>query len=389
MKDKAIFFIAAATAMILSSCDLLDIGNPFGSPRTVRTGGNTRDSGSSARADTACYLAAVRFEDGYDWQKDERWGTADYDVILYKDGEAVLTVSSSSGVCSPDPDLVHIVDGHLLTERADNSSTVIALDGKEILRFEGREVLKGIVFDGDDILTLSHLRSGAGFTFRRNGTVLMEKSDAEVFGDIGDPSYGETGALYMDDGAVSFCYTAAGGKSKTYCSVRDGVETPENLTYGRTAVDMKVIGGQVILAYTQSGLYTSDDWRIFAGPDGYWFAGNTARGGERCAMVLCPYRSSDVIRICTGEAAVYFADGIAEAIDGNAGVYEDGELLWTPGGHGLLTTRACAAWKGTRLNVAASDPESDMVRLWNGSEESSLEIHGYACTLAFRVSPAS
>lgn len=130
------------------------------------SGGNPDAPPEMQLYDTTLYFCAVRFDESYDWQRDTAYGSESFELLLYRDFEPVLSVSSAgSGCVSADFDTHHIIGGHLYTEKSDLSSTVIGRDGVEIIRFEGREFLKGLLPDGEDI-----------YTPRRAGTARASRS---------------------------------------------------------------------------------------------------------------------------------------------------------------------------------------------------------------------
>ena len=174
--------------------------------------------------DTTVYYSAVRFPDGYDWQRDTAYGSVPFELLLYRDFEPALTLPSGPDACFvPDPDRHHLAGGHLYTERMADGQTRIGRDGVELFRFPGREYLVGLLEDGEDLYTLSRPAKGDGFTFRRNGDVLLRQPSGTPFGSLTDPSYGPSGALYRDQEQVCFCYASGKGPQQTFHAVRDGL----------------------------------------------------------------------------------------------------------------------------------------------------------------------
>lgn len=210
------------------------------------------------KADTTLYYCAVDFDPSYDWIRDTAYGAVAYSLNLYRQHAKVLSIPSSSGLISPDADTHHIIGEHLYTERSYLGSTIVACDGVELFRFEGREMLKGILPHEGHIYTLSQSRSGSGFSFRMDGEPLLRRPNGTLFGDLCDSSYGNTGALYLDDESICFSYRDG---DKTYCVV-DGEQTAIPLGDYQ---DVKRIASQVYrVSSPYCGRYVSGArlWRL-------------------------------------------------------------------------------------------------------------------------------
>ena len=167
---KFISLAALSAALVtVSACNIDGYINTYFEKPLPGNGGT--DENGSVRRD-AVFLAAVGFEPDYDWQRDSAVGQAPFTISLYRDAEEVLRLDSeSSKWISPDPDMVRIVDGHLVTESCDGTLTHIGIDGALSLSFEGREKLSGLLLEGNDIYSLTRLRADKGLRFRLNGRI--------------------------------------------------------------------------------------------------------------------------------------------------------------------------------------------------------------------------
>lgn len=146
------------------------------------------------------YVAGVRYPEGYDWRRDEEYGTVDCTLFLLRDGEPVLElpVLRDSLVFS-DSDAHRIVGGHLYTDGSDAFRSVLKRDGRLVYRVEGREMISSLLERDDGSLwTLCPLRSGKGFTLRRNGEPRLV-SGGQVLS-----------ALHEDGGRLCFSYEEDG-----------------------------------------------------------------------------------------------------------------------------------------------------------------------------------
>ncbi len=170
-------------------------------------------------------------------------------ICLFRDFEEVLRIPVGPGdEVSPDGDMHHICGGNLYTEYVTRTETVIKKNGKDFLRYPGREVLRGILADGDQLYTLGQNRSGEGFAFRRNGTILFSSETGRIWGDLLDPSTAPTGALYLDRHLMSFCYYTVENDSRQWYVVQDGSRTGVRVPSDVTEVfDLKVMDNRLCM----------------------------------------------------------------------------------------------------------------------------------------------
>ena len=146
-------------------------------------------------ADTSIYLSAVCYPDSVDWRNDSLMTSGSVaTLVLFRNFEPVLVLETGPRTAvSPEYDLHHLVGGALYTEYSDNAHTVIGRNGKELFRYQGREVLVGIVPDTSGVYTLGRSRSGEGFSLRRDGRCLYRSADGEP-----------VGPLQLEDGLPTF-----------------------------------------------------------------------------------------------------------------------------------------------------------------------------------------
>lgn len=399
MKASAILL----AALLLCPAGCLDYGlnpgkmradcfnrNPVGS-----SGGNPDAPPEMLLYDTTLYFCAVRFDESYDWQRDTAYGSESFELLLYRNFEPVLSVSSAgSGCVSADFDTHHIIGGHLYTEKSDLSSTVIGRDGVEIIRFEGREFLKGLLPDGEDIYTLSQSRDGEGFSFRKNGEPLLVRSEGRVFGSMVEPSYGATGALYLDEGVPAFCYWTGSGASREFFGVRGGAE--QMLRPGATAAssvnDIKFRQGEARTDEIDAPGYRAVNCRLWNFPSNLVTAGYMASGDSYFsgAFSRASYR---VEWICGSEAEVYCSETSAYAVaddrQGGISIFRSGDELMHERGRMFLSP-ACAVLCGERMFCALSRQEGGgNPEIWEGGKKREVEVHGYVSRVAVEVNPAS
>ncbi len=163
------------------------------------------------------YITVFDYPEGYDWRKDPERGTVRCSLVVYADGSPVMKLPVGDAYeVSSDPDMHRMAGGHLYTDFSTDSQTVIKKDGKEIMRYDGREMICGLVADGDDVYTLGHPRSGEGFSYRKNGEVIISRSRGRSFGRLHQAA----------DSSIRFAFSepiaADGGELERYYVSTDG-----------------------------------------------------------------------------------------------------------------------------------------------------------------------
>ncbi len=133
------------------------------------------------------------------------------ELALYKDGAKEFGIlCSDEGHISDDPDTHFLTKGILFTTFTDNSATYISRNGKLLYAIKGREYIKSLLWDGQNIWTLSIPLDEEGFRVRKNAAEFFSKTD-------GTPL-----SFYMDgaDLYLSF-YSLLAGNRVTYLMKND------------------------------------------------------------------------------------------------------------------------------------------------------------------------
>jgi len=350
--------------------------------RNTTAGGGT----DPAAEDTVVLMSGVQFAEDYDWRMDSGYGQSVFEVILYENFKPCLQIPSSSGLVSPDPDTHHIIDMHLYTEFVSGGRTRLAKDGMPLLDFEGRELFKGILPDGENIYTISEMRDGKGFSLRLNGEVIFSRERGFVFGDLGDPSYRPYGALYKDDGKVCFCYRDDGGKDETYYYVIDGKAEDSGCEWKYDIQDLKVIGGYPVSAEASCLWFIVQEGRIWRGDgENLTLSGWMSYGGADNTSCTVTGDDPETLReICTGDALILHGGKTGYAILERPGT---GVEIWSSDDDrnpiqryaGLrLLSPSCAEILGEDSLYAVLAPEegdSHLVHCHKSSRD--MELHGY------------
>lgn len=290
MKNFILFFLVC---LWMAGCDYMNIGTAEGGAggrRYPESGKDSSDVPVITILDTSVFVSALRcVNKDYDWGRDTAYGGDNFHLVLYRNWEEIMSVpaGASCGI-SPDPDMHHIFEGHLYTEFSDADRTIIGRDGEELFRFEGREFLKGLLTDGDDLYTLSQERTGNGFTYRKNGAVLLKVGSGRITGGFEVPSYGNGGALYRDGAHICFSYRSTDNADKGWYLVCDGKQ--QQIADGTASVlDVRSINSEVIIAGRASGNRKWETSCLWPG-EGEWY-----RTGELSSRSVVVNRKDAVL----------------------------------------------------------------------------------------------
>ncbi|MBQ9185465.1 MAG: hypothetical protein IJ151_06305 [Bacteroidales bacterium] len=258
MKKISDILCIALLAALGAACNLLDLHGDGDRSRGGTQRPDTTSAGDAGAAaplfDTVIYAAGVRFPDGYDWRVDTLTSTEKGELVLLRDGDLLAAVPVGYGYnVGADPDMHRISNGHLYTDYSNNSQTVIKCDGKELFRFDGREVVCGFAVSDDVVWTLGQSRSGEGGLFlRKNGKLVYSHPTGTVIGNMSD-TYNPSGAIEMRDGkpVFFFHYTGDGVLSQaSHCvmveeTLETELEVPRNFT---RIMDAKLVDGVPLMA---------------------------------------------------------------------------------------------------------------------------------------------
>lgn len=251
MRKNVILMALAMFALALPvGCDKEPDGRSKYSTLGYGGWGRTDNGGgiSGFRKDTALYVTGVVFDEGYDWRSDTLYRRTDGYLALFKNDELVLALEAGPKQrISLDPDMHHLIDGHLYTEYSDDSKTTIGRDGKALFSYYDREILCGLLVEGEDVYTLGASRIGNGFSLRKNGIELMSRREGSIIGRMAEnPAY-PGGALYKDHQSLCFCYSRESQSVGKECvMVIDGTETafPFN---NPSSFDIRIVDGNPLI----------------------------------------------------------------------------------------------------------------------------------------------
>ena len=354
--------------------------------------------------DTMVYVAAVAFPDDYDWRRDPEQGSVSGNLILYENGSPLLKLpTGSKGEIDPDPDTHHFLNGHLYTEYCGSGGTVIKCDGEELVRWAEQEVLKGMVVRDGVIYTLGRDLEGNGFSFRKNGEMLLRQNEGTVFGDFRDPSCGPTGALVEDlEESISFGFKTSSGLSRVVDAQIYQVKT--SIAMYRIK-DMKIhnYGGYYVADFESimmvhcpvgnRGVPAVRQWNdisIFFDGDDIWYLGESTVGTTVCGLV--DKGESTPVEFAGLGNYIYRGAEATFAVGGNSGVLmvqdsregpvmvRDSTYCFGKGGAALAGEKA--------LFVLVNPKEREAVPfVWHNGNEDKYNINGYLSAIDVRLIP--
>ncbi len=402
MKFFRIILFSAVLLSCLTACVFDDFYLTFNKTRAECEGRPTADSRQNSGGSDASYgedevpslyFCAVRYSRSYEWQRDTAYLSEEYDLVFYKDFVPVMEMASTSGPwMSADADTHHIIDGHIYTENSSQDSTYISRDGKLLLSFSGREYLKGLLPAEEGIYTLSHRRSGSGFTFRLNGELIFSTTDGNIFGGLDDSSYGSTGALYMDSGQPAFCYYVKNGTNRSCYSFTDGMASPVSVPSG-TAQDIKLYDGQAYPVTDRPCGIAMEDSRLWIKSYDRLISGTLSESSGYYSGIIFESDAS-IVRVCPyPSATVYCGDGKYYAVttddSGGTGLFLNGELIYSAEESYFLSPACAFLYDGSLVLALSSRKFGGYPWIVYDGEVTEVPVHGFISRVAICTGPAS
>lgn len=371
------------------SCELVDGPMTMGSPKGRRPVRNSHDVSEAPPGqpvqDTILYLTAISYPEDYRWARDSGIGHVKADIVLFRGQELLQRVPAEGLVC-PDADRHHIVSGHLITQLNSCGRLEIGMDGVSMLSLEGEGELRGIVLQGATAYTLVSY-PGGGLVLRKDADTLFCSREGYLYGSLTDPSCPETGALYLDGGALEFCYAVPDDGAWRYYKVSDALqqELPGPGSDGRAA-DMKLASGKAYYAMeTMNGCRWKPDVKVWQpGRASPYVCGDAQplSGGAWSASLMSTYDYS-MSTLGPPEGDLYAAaDGtgicVIYARDGSVRLYRNGMRIPCPEGSYAYISPLCAAFAGSTpvLSFSPRDGESRPFVMM-GSSRMELDICGF------------
>ena len=393
--------LRAAILLMAVSCGLTEVGEPVRRPGGgVWTGPGT-DVGKGDPGKTVCYVTLMSYPDGYDWRSDWEKGSVKCSLVVLADGIPMMKVPVGDEYeVSSDPDMHRVIGGHLYTDYSTSSETVIKKDGHLLFRYPARELICGMLVDSSDVYTLGHSREVRGFTYRKNGEDLLERSEGRSFS-----------RLYADKGDICFAFSepvvSASGTIERYYHVRNGEVSQEALREDVKRVwDIIACDGSITYLADVVGiegpvLCNGVGMSVLSMPQGAWMAscrllsssgkiyveGIVAKAGKPLTPGI--WKSHDSFYAFPSGmtmAAVYASEGsICCVLNSSASmqsgqIYQDGHMVAMPLNYASIGCRTAVMADGV-LNVGLSSRSGGKPQLWIDGTTKVLDYNGYICSV--------
>ncbi len=348
------------------------------------------------------YMTAVAYPEGYDWRADREKGSVKCSLVVYRDGIAMMKVPVGDRYeVGADPDMHRMINGYLYTDYSSDSETVIKKNGADVVRYSGREMICDIAERDGDIYTLGHSRDGDGFAYRKNGEVVVERSQGRTFGRIHHSG---------DSLIFAFCepieavgeelerYYVVTGGDVAQTAVREDVKKVWDIAVhkGKLYYLASIVGVSAPVLFTPERMQalrmptqaTMLTCRIITKGDALYVEGIYKRGGRPLTSGLWDVdgyshlftEGLTVSSICIG------GDGVCCALNGpsatNPGqIYRCGETFTMPENYAAVGSSSISMVDGI-LNVGLSSLTFEPPLLWRDGELTPLKINGYIASVS-------
>lgn len=367
------------------------------------------DAGKEEPDRKITYVTAVEYPDGYDWRADVEKGSVKCSLVVYADGVPMMKIPAGDEYeVSSDPDMHRMSEGHLYTDYSTDSETVIKKDGKEIIRYQGREMICGLLADGNDVYTLGHPRRGEGFTFRRNGEILVGRDDGRSFG-----------RLYRDGTSICFAFSEPVISQKDtisrYYHVKDGdvsqaaVRDDVRKVWDILSSDDEVCYLASVVGISSPVLFHSGRMLALDMPKGaemltcrllaedgfiyveglYTSSGKPVTSGiwDDSGKAYLFDEGMTVSSICMG------GDGICCVLNGTSSrrrgiIYRCGEKFQVPDGYASIGSNPAMMIDGI-FHAGLSSLKGDGPMIWKDGDMTGLDMNGFISTISTSGGQAS
>jgi hypothetical protein len=394
-------FLCAAVMITAVSCGLTEVGEPVRRPGGEVWTGPGVNVGKDDPDRTVCYVTLMSYPDGYDWRADRQKGSVKCSLVVLANGLPMMKVPvGDEHEISSDPDMHRVIDGHLYTDYSTDSETVIKKDGRLLFRYLGKEHIFGMLVDSSGVYTLGHSRDGAGFTYRRNGEILLERAEGRSFG-----------RLYRDGDDICFAFSEQVASSaeeiERYYHVRNGEVSQVALREDVKKVWCVTSDDGVI--YYVADIIGVDDPVVFAGssmtvldmPESASMAGcriladsgvvcvegvSVAQGRPLSAFVWTAAMEYYAFKTgltmssinCSGGSVFCVLNSLSSSICGQ--VYLNGTIVSTPFNYISMSSRTAVMADGI-LHVGLSSKSGAKPQIWKDGKLEKLDYNGYICSV--------
>ena len=380
-------------ALLAAAC----IRDPLfpGTPRS------SHEPGSGRRTDTTAapppgghvYLTAVRFPDGYAWDRDTCAVDGEVWIDLYRDGERVRSLPAGASV---HPDMHRYRNGHVYADWSTDTETVVTREGAELFRFDGREALRGFLVREDGVHTLGQDRDGSGFTYRVDGRILYRSETGIVLGGPDTPGApGGALSVYGEDVYYACCLPSERGKE--YHVMRNA-ERYQSFPVSDGTLAVLVTGGKVarVRSKPRSLVLEVDgkETRLALGGSEYCLWSRLVAWEEDIVALVCAQGAGKKRYYLQTAGGKTFTPMAGETV---SDVLSDGKRMgwtitdgrgdllrvrWSDGGvtegtGGFLASGGCALLRDGHLFLALTGRDGAPNRLQEDSVHTDIPFNGY------------
>ena len=395
---KNIIMMIAAVAM--TACSLSEMKPGSRPPRDDAWKNPSSGKDDSDVERRICYITAFDYPKDYNWRSDTQTGAVKCSLTVFADGVPAMKIPvGEEYMVSSDPDMHRIIDGHLYTDFTTDSETVIKKDGKEIFRYDGREMIADMTVTQDHIYTLGISRNRTGFSLRRDGNIELKKTSGRAIGRI-----------HRKDSSVCFFFseviTSPDGNIERYWQYSDGNERQVAVREDiRKVWDITLHNGQICYVAQMTGigapvLVNGAQMKTL----------NTPPGAKIISCTLFPIGGSiGVEAVCTTDGATFYSElwidaqsyhrftsghtvsglctwdkGIYCILNSNmetgGGIFRCGEIMNAPSGYIMMGNNPICVTDGI-LNIGLSSLNGGKPIVWKDGEVTELDINGFICTM--------
>ena len=400
--------ILGSLFFLVLSCGITELGGGYDSKPSGGHiwGGMDSAHESTPGLHTICYITALDYQKGYDWRLDQAAGSVKCSLVVYADNIPIMKLPVGDEYeVSSNPDMHRIVDGHLYTDFSTDEETVIKKDGRLQFRYLGRESICGLEVVGEDVYTLGQSREGSGFSFRKNGDIIMSRENGYVMGGLINDEDSLCFAFYEQittaDGPVGRYYASVAGKvsqiavREDIANIWDVLVMKDKVIYIASLVGLPspvVFDGKSMTAHAIPVGATVVSSRIFYHQDTYVIEILYRYSNGKVADVL--YQNGKVVATFSDEMTVSALDvcngGVFCVVNplpsGYGGsIYCSGEMYQMPEGYNVMGTDCVKVIDGI-MYVGLSSKDRKCPVIWRDGHIDSLKINGYLSTIYFRKS---
>lgn len=385
--------LAASMIVVIVACGISEVGAPD-------QAGTEEKPGISSAVRPVCCVSGFDYPPGFDWGDDHHQEGVKCSLVVFADGIPEIKVPVGDGYeVSDDPDMHRVIDGDLYTFYSKHGKTVMRRNGAPLFRYEGEEVLVDITVVDDNLFTLTHKHSG-GFSYRKNGELLIERLSGETFG-----------RFWNDGDSLCFAFRQPvvkdDGVEQRYYMVCDSNVIPVQIHEEADKIwDLMSENGFpcVLLSLRGTGdtflfqegakrkieiqesaeilacrLFEADSLIgvecVYEYPDGRYESGIWVDGSEYMRFEA----GRSIHSLCYSEGKVYC---ILNPKDDEGIIFDNGEISTMPEGYYCINESVLSVHEG-ELYVAMTSKAGLYPLVWHGGQTDTLRLNGCVTSISF------